>query len=163
MKNILLLFLIIINTFLAIFALVRTYKDKFSETNGKSMNILFDKIKNRDNTHTVKLNDEHYRHHIKDLSKDKKYLRRLTMEKYKLDDKVFIACDIYLFDINDGDYLYAKHLIEDKNKYDINSLFYPCPSTTKKEAALIVTSSGKFKNFNKISHFRDNDVLYKLE
>ena len=42
MKNILLLVLIIINTFLAIFSLVRTYKDKFSETNGKSMNILFD-------------------------------------------------------------------------------------------------------------------------
>ena len=158
MKNLILTILVIINTFLAIFALVRTYKDKFSETNGKSMNILFDKIKNKDNVHSVKVNDEHYRHHIKDLSKDKKYLRKLTMEKYKLDDKVFIAADLYLFDINNGDYLYTKHLIEDKNKNDINSIKY-----NNKEEASIVTSSGKFKNFNKIISIMNNDLLYKLE
>ena len=157
MKNILLLVLIIINTFLAIFALVRTYKDKFSETNGKSMNILFDKIKNKNNVHSVKVNDEYYRHHIKDLSKDKKYFRKLTMEKYKLDDKVFIAVDLYLFDINDGDYLYTKHLIEDKNKRDINNVKY------NNEEALIVTSSGKFINFKKIIHNMNNDVLYTLK
>lgn len=158
MKNILLLVLIIINTFLAIFALVRTYKDKFSETNSKSMNILFDKIKNKENTHTVKVNDEHYKHYTKDLSKDKKYLRKLTMEKFKLDDKVFIACDLYLFDIVDGDYFYAKHLIEDKNKYDINNVKY-----NKEEEALIVTSSGKFKNFSKVIHNMNNDILYTLK
>lgn len=44
MKNLAIIVLIIINTFLAIFALVRTYKDKFSETsnNKTPFEIIFD-------------------------------------------------------------------------------------------------------------------------
>lgn len=158
MKNNLLLILIIINIFIAAFALIRTYKDKFSEMSGKPINILFNKIKNMNNVHSVKVNDEHYRHHIKDLSKDKKYLRQLTIEKYKLDDKIFIDCDLYLFDIEDGDYLYTKHLIEDKNKNEIDGVKY-----NKREKASILTSSGKFKKFNNIIHNMNNDLLYTLE
>lgn len=153
------IFIIIIIFFIIILTLIETFKDKFSEISNKSTIISFDLIKNKKNTHTIKLNNEHYIHYVNDFSKDKKYHRNLKMEKYKLYDKVFIACDLYLIDIEDGDYLYTKHLIEDKNKYNIDNLKY-----NKKEKISIIESNGKFKKYNMLLHYNDdNNLKYILK
>jgi hypothetical protein len=178
MKNLILtiLIIIIINTFLAIFALVRTYKDKFSETNGKSMNIVDIKklkspkpfeiefIMNPDKHEITSksievIKDKMYNHKSYHISDNKKYARHLDwIQTYVESVKLSHSYGTTVITKIDE----PKNYCIFKNFYVENKSVKNNIATEFSETNTLIDKSGIFEKYNTVTYITNNTTMVRI-
>lgn len=168
MKNLLLIFLIVINTFLSIFALVRTYKDKFSETsnNKTPFEIIYDmtdSLKYNENfIKTEHIENKLYTFIYDQPSNDYKYTRHLNWKQsIILSNNSTHAFGQTTILSNDNKYDYC---VFDYTNISNKPVFESYAVNGNNNKFRLIIKSGIFKKYNYVTYItKENIRIYRFE